>query len=102
MASVLTSRASGLILLAAEHHDVLSSASASGRLTLRFGGKWVLLAGSAISVVPFLMLVLADDRQWEIVVAMALMGAGFGLAFSAMSNLIVEACRVARPVWQAG
>jgi EmrB/QacA subfamily drug resistance transporter len=63
---------------------------ASGRLTLRFGAKRVLVAGSTISVVPFLMLAFANDHRWEIVLAMALMGAGFGLAFSAMSNLIVE------------
>jgi MFS family permease len=62
---------------------------ASGRLTLRFGAKRVLVAGSAISVAPFVMLVVADNFQWELVVAMAVMGAGFGLAFAAMSNLIV-------------
>jgi EmrB/QacA subfamily drug resistance transporter len=85
----LSITASGLILLPLSVMMFVFGV-ASGRLTLRFGGKWVLLAGSAISVVPFLMLVLADDRQWEVVVAMALLGAGFGLAFSAMSNLIVE------------
>jgi EmrB/QacA subfamily drug resistance transporter len=63
---------------------------ASGRLTARFGGKLVLVAGSTISLVPFLMLVLAKSHEWEIVVAMSLMGAGFGLAFAAMSSLIVE------------
>jgi EmrB/QacA subfamily drug resistance transporter len=80
---------SGLILLPLSV-TMFAFGVASGRLTLRFGGKRVLVAGSAISVVPFLVLVFADDHQWEIVVAMALMGAGFGLAFSAMSNLIVE------------
>jgi MFS family permease len=63
---------------------------ASGRLTLRFGAKRVLVAGSTVSVVPFIMLVAADSYQWEVVVAMTLMGVGFGLAFAAMSNLIVE------------
>jgi len=63
---------------------------ASGRLTIRFGGKLVLLAGSAISVIPFVMLVLLHQHEWEILLAMALLGSGFGLAFSAMSNLIVE------------
>jgi nitrate/nitrite transporter NarK len=63
---------------------------ASGPLTARFGGKAVLVAGSTLSIVPFVMLVLAHGQQWEIVVATALLGAGFGLAFAAMSNLIVE------------
>jgi EmrB/QacA subfamily drug resistance transporter len=80
---------SGLILLPLSVFMFVFGA-ASGRLTVRFGGKAVLVAGSAISVVPFLMLVLAHHHQWEIVLAMALMGAGFGLAFAAMSNLIVE------------
>jgi EmrB/QacA subfamily drug resistance transporter len=64
--------------------------TASGRLTVRFGGKRVLMAGSATSVVPFVLLVVAHAHQWEIVVTMALMGVGFGLAFAAMANLIVE------------
>lgn len=64
--------------------------TASGRLTLRFGGKAVLASGSAITVVPFVLLVAAHSHQWEIVLAMALMGIGFGLAYAAMSNLIVE------------
>jgi predicted MFS family arabinose efflux permease len=80
---------SGLILLPLSVFMFIFGA-ASGRLTLRFGGKKVLIAGSAISVVPFLMLVLAHHHQWEIVLAMGLLGAGFGLAFAAMSNLIVE------------
>jgi MFS family permease len=80
---------SGLILLPMSV-TMFCFGVASGRLTLRFGGKMVLVAGSFISVVPFVVLVLASSHQWEILVALALMGVGFGLAFSAMSNLIVE------------
>lgn len=61
----------------------------SGRLTIRYGGKRVMLAGSLISIAPFIMLVVAHAHLWEIVLITALMGAGFGLAFSAMSALIV-------------
>jgi EmrB/QacA subfamily drug resistance transporter len=63
----------------------------AGRLAHRFGSKAVLVAGSALSVVPFLMLALAHDHTWEIGIAMGLIGIGFGLAFAAMSNLIVAA-----------
>jgi EmrB/QacA subfamily drug resistance transporter len=63
---------------------------ASGRLTVRFGGKAMLVAGAVISVGPFVLLVTAHTHQWEILLTMGLMGAGFGLAFSAMSNLIVQ------------
>jgi EmrB/QacA subfamily drug resistance transporter len=62
----------------------------TGRLTVRFGGKAVLIAGAAISIVPFVMMVVAHNHQWEILLATGLMGGGFGLAFAAMSNLIVE------------
>jgi EmrB/QacA subfamily drug resistance transporter len=62
---------------------------ASGKLAQRFGSKAVLIAGSAISIVPFGMLAFAHSHVWEILVAMAVLGIGFGMAFSAMSNLIV-------------
>src|SRR6195952_1946117 len=63
----------------------------SGRLSDRFGAKQVLVVGSAVSVVPLLMLAFAHSAVWEIAVATLLLGAGFGLAFSAMSNIIVDA-----------
>jgi EmrB/QacA subfamily drug resistance transporter len=63
----------------------------SGRMAARFGSKLVLIAGSAVSVVPFVMLTLAQSHKWEILLAMAILGIGFGMAFSAMSNLIVDA-----------
>jgi MFS family permease len=62
----------------------------TGRLARRFGARLVVIVGAVISVIPFVMLAAAHDQKWEIYVAMALLGAGFGLAFSAMSVLIVE------------
>jgi EmrB/QacA subfamily drug resistance transporter len=63
----------------------------AGRLAARFGSKNVLISGSAISVVGFLMVALDHDQRWDIYVASAIMGVGIGMAFSAMSNLIVVA-----------
>jgi MFS family permease len=63
----------------------------SGPLSTRFGAKAVLIGGSMISVAPCLILTLAHSAIWEIVLAMLLLGAGFGLAFSAMSGIIVDA-----------
>jgi MFS family permease len=63
----------------------------SGPLSARFGAKTVLVSGSAISVAPCLILTFAHAAIWEIVLAMVLLGAGFGLAFSAMSSIIVDA-----------
>jgi MFS family permease len=70
----------------------------SGRLARRFGARAVLIAGSTMSVIPFVILAGAHDQRWEIYLAMGLLGTGFGLAFSAMSNLIVNAV----PVEQTG
>src|ERR1700735_4145295 len=63
----------------------------SGRLSTRFGSKPVLFAASVISIVPFVILAEAHTKIWEIVLATAILGTGFGAAFSAMSNLIVAA-----------
>ena len=64
---------------------------ASGPLSTRFGSKRVLIAGSTISAVSFVMLTVVHAHVWEIVLALVVQGVGFGLAFSAMSNLIVAA-----------
>jgi EmrB/QacA subfamily drug resistance transporter len=80
--------ASGLILLPMTVTMFVLGIS-SGPLTRQFGSKRVLIAGSAASVVPFVLLVVAHDQKWEIALAMAVLGAGFGMAFAAMSTLVV-------------
>ncbi|MDX6207191.1 MAG: hypothetical protein QOF39_3248 [Frankiales bacterium] len=62
----------------------------SGRLTARVGSKAVLIAGSAVTAVPMAIFAFAHDQSWEIYLSSALLGVGLGLAFSSMSNLIVE------------
>ena len=81
---------SGLILLPMSVFMFILG-SLSGRLSARFGPKLVLVAGLMVSIVPFLLLAFAHDHKWEILLAMVLEGVGFGLAFAAMSNLIVAA-----------
>ena len=63
----------------------------SGRLVRRIGSRAILIIGSTISIASFVMLAAAHNQPWEIYVAMALVGTGFGIAFSAMSILIVNA-----------
>jgi predicted MFS family arabinose efflux permease len=63
----------------------------SAPLARRYGAKAVLIMGSAISVFPFVILAAAHGAIWEVAIAVALLGASFGLAFSAMSNIIVDA-----------
>jgi MFS family permease len=67
------------------------SGLAGPRLTHRFGAKTVLVGGTLLSVASFAILTLAHDRQWEILVAMAVLGLGFGAAFATMSNVVVAA-----------
>jgi EmrB/QacA subfamily drug resistance transporter len=80
---------SGLILLPASV-AMFALGIASGSLSKRFGPKAVLVAGSLISIVTFVLLTFARGQEWEVVVAMVVEGVGFGLAFAAMSNLIVQ------------
>jgi EmrB/QacA subfamily drug resistance transporter len=62
----------------------------TGRLEKRFGSKPPLLAGALLTMSAYLLLALARNERWEIYVAAALMGAGIGLAFASMVNLIIE------------
>jgi len=62
-----------------------------GTLTRRFGGKVLVVAGCAIGCVAMSIFAFAHSQEWEIYVATAVLGIGFGLAFSAMSALIVVA-----------
>ncbi|MDQ1744900.1 MAG: hypothetical protein QOE23_3239 [Pseudonocardiales bacterium] len=62
----------------------------SGRLANRYSAKAVLVFGSALSVLPLLILAYAHAHVWEVAVATFLLGGGFGLAFAAMSTIIVD------------
>ena len=62
----------------------------SGRLTTWFGAKMLLVAGALVSVVPFALLTFAHRQEWEVLLATGLEGIGFGLAFAAMSSLVVQ------------
>jgi MFS family permease len=63
----------------------------AGRLSSTVGSKLPLVLGSIVSAGAFVLLTLAHSRHFEVYLGAALMGAGIGLAFSAMANLIVEA-----------
>jgi MFS family permease len=62
-----------------------------GRLAARLGGKTLVVAGCLIGAASMAMLAFAHAHQWQIYTATALMGIGFGLAYSAMSALVVAA-----------
>jgi EmrB/QacA subfamily drug resistance transporter len=63
----------------------------SGRLAARYGSKAMLVAGAALTSLGTLLIVVAHDSVWQLLAETTLMGLAFGLAFAAMSNLIVDA-----------
>jgi len=63
----------------------------AGRLARSLGGKVLVVAGCVIGCVAMAILAFAHGQEWEIYLSNAIMGIGFGLAFSAMSALIVQA-----------
>jgi EmrB/QacA subfamily drug resistance transporter len=79
----------GLFLLPATLAMLLFGAQ-TGRLEKRFGSKPPLLAGALCSAAAYSLLALFRDESWQIYVAAFLLGAGIGLAFAAMVNLIIE------------
>jgi EmrB/QacA subfamily drug resistance transporter len=81
---------SGLILLPSSV-TMFVLGQYSGRLTARFGGRALVTAGSVTGAVSMALIAFGHDHKWEIYVASAVMGAGIGLAFSAMAALVVAA-----------
>jgi EmrB/QacA subfamily drug resistance transporter len=63
----------------------------AGRLARKLGGKTLVIAGCLIGCGAMSVLAFAHQYEWQIYLSNALMGIGFGLAFSAMSALIVAA-----------
>ncbi len=81
---------SGLMLLPATI-TMFAVGMSVGRLARRLGGKVLVIAGCLIGSVAMAVLAFAHGYEWEIYLSTALMGIGFGLAFSAMAALVVAA-----------
>ena len=81
---------SGLMLLPSAI-TMFAVGMSAGRLARRFGGKALVVAGCLIGAGAMAILAFAHEQQWQIYLSNALMGVGFGLAFSAMSALVVAA-----------
>jgi predicted MFS family arabinose efflux permease len=81
---------SGLLLLPQTVATFLAGLF-SGRLAARCGSKAVLVVGAGLTSLATLGLVLAHDEVWQLLVETTLLGLAFGLAFAALSNLIVDA-----------
>jgi predicted MFS family arabinose efflux permease len=70
---------------------MLAVSPLAGRIAHSVGSRVALMAGALITMVCFVLLAAAHTQRWEIYLASLLLGAGIGLAFAAMANLIVEA-----------
>jgi EmrB/QacA subfamily drug resistance transporter len=81
---------SGLMLLPQTAATFLAGL-ASGPLAGRYGSKPVLVAGATLTSLGTLGLVLVHDEVWQVVAESTVLGLAFGLAFAAMSNLVVDA-----------
>jgi MFS family permease len=80
----------GLFLLPSTAGMLLVSPLA-GRLAHTVGSRVPLMAGALLTMACFTLLAAAHSERWEIYLATLILGAGIGLAFAAMANLIVEA-----------
>jgi len=65
--------------------------TAAGRVARRFGSRFALLAGAAISTVSFAYAALRHGHPYDMLITTTLLGVGIGLAFAALGNLIVQA-----------
>jgi len=81
---------SGLMLLPSAI-TMFAVGMVAGQLARRLGGKVMVISGCLIGSAAMALLAFAHQQEWEIYLSNALMGIGFGLAFSAMSALIVTA-----------
>jgi MFS family permease len=63
----------------------------SGKIDASIGSKAAVILGSVAAALSYVIMAFAHHQAWEIYLASTLLGIGLGLAFSAMSTLIVQA-----------
>lgn len=81
---------SGLIVLPFMVANFVVSVFA-GRFAKCVGGRTVVIIGCIVGAVGTLMLAYAHGAKWELYLGTAILGVGVGLAYAAMSSLIVGA-----------
>jgi EmrB/QacA subfamily drug resistance transporter len=72
---------------------LLFAGPVAGLIGRRIGSKWPLAIGLAVVAVAAGMLAFWNDRPWQVLAAMPLLGVGVGFAFASMATLITEAVR---------
>lgn len=81
--------ATGLMLAPLSLGSLLSTRTSTW-LTGRLGARWVLPIGSVIVALDMIFIGVARSSQWEVVVAMAVLGLGISTTFAAMPLLIIR------------
>jgi EmrB/QacA subfamily drug resistance transporter len=72
---------------------LLFAGPVAGLIGRRVGSKWPLALGLLLVAAAAGSLALWNEEPWQILAAMAVLGAGVGFAFAAMATLITEAVR---------
>jgi EmrB/QacA subfamily drug resistance transporter len=72
---------------------MLFAGPVAGMLGRRYGSKWPLALGMGLVAVAALGLASLHDQPSQVIVAMALLGAGVAASFAAMAALITESVR---------
>jgi EmrB/QacA subfamily drug resistance transporter len=70
---------------------MLLVAPLTGRLSVAFGSRRVLLAACCFSAAAYVVLVPWHSQSFEVLIAAGLLGIGVAMGFSSMTNLVVEA-----------
>jgi MFS family permease len=70
---------------------MLLVAPLTGRLSVAFGSRRVLLAACCFSAAAYLFLVPWHAHSWQVLISAGLLGVGVAMGFSSMTNLVVEA-----------
>jgi EmrB/QacA subfamily drug resistance transporter len=63
----------------------------AGRLLARFPAKALLMVTGIFPIIAFLLLAFVHEQLWEVAVATAIGGIGFGIALAALSTIVVQA-----------
>jgi EmrB/QacA subfamily drug resistance transporter len=86
----LSPSAAGLLLLS-QTVSMFVVGLFAGRLTVRFGASRLLAVGSLVCALGFVSLASGGDSVWKFAITLGVVGVGFSLAFTSMSNMVVAA-----------
>ncbi|WP_258062342.1 MULTISPECIES: MFS transporter [unclassified Rathayibacter] len=79
------------LVLAPSGLAMMATSPLAARLSAQSGPRLVLIAGSGLIAVSYLLILPFGGEVWQILVINALIGVGLGLAYAAMPTLIMHA-----------